>query len=184
MDKILAEYIIELIQRGNVMPIKTLNYGKEQVFIYRGNNEYFLYGELTGSTLISKENIINNFLDGTFSLGYCRALDKYNMEIKEGDRVASANGIIGTVEKVILDITELYKIRTEETDFKTFYKYHNIVKPLIIIKPTHRVQHNKYTGVRELLHIENTNISEVNQYECFDLIKLPKEVLYNVKSHE
>lgn len=184
MDKILIDYIIGLIQRGNVMPIKILNYGKEQVFLINKNKEFYLYGELTGLTLIPKENIINNFLDGTYSLGYCRALDKYNMEIKEGDRVASTSGIIGIVEKVILDVAELYKIKTGETDFKTFYKYHNIVKPLIIIKPTHRVQHNKYTGVRELLHIENTNIAEVSQYECFDLIKLPKEVLFNVKSHE
>ena len=43
MDKILIDYIIELIERGNVMPIKTLNYGKEQVFIYRGEDNNFFY---------------------------------------------------------------------------------------------------------------------------------------------
>ena len=181
MDKILIDYIIELIERGNVMPIKTLNYGKEQVFIYRGNNKYFLYGELTGSTLIPKENIINNFLDGTYSLGYCRALDKYNVEIKEGDRVGYTKGI-GTVEKVILDVNELYKLRTGETDFKTFYKYHHIVKPIVIVKPTHVIQENMETGMEEMLHVKNTVKSE--EHECSSLVKLPKEVIFNVKSHE
>ena len=181
MDRILTDYIFELIQRGNVMPIKTLNYGKEQVFIYRGNNKYFLYGELTGSTLIPKENIINNFLDGTYSLGYCRALDKYNVEIKEGDRVGFTKGI-GIVKRVILDVNELYKLRTNETEFKTFYKYHHIVKPIVIVKPTHIVQHNEYTGVEEMLHVENTVENE--EHECSRLVKLPKGVIFNVKSHE
>lgn len=182
MNRFLIDYIIELIQRGNVMPIKTLNYGKEQVFIYSKGKDFYLYGELTGSTLIPKENIINNFLDGTYSLGYCRALDRYNVEIKEGDKVASTGGIVGIVEKVILDIAELYKIRTGETEYKTFYKYNHIVKPLVIVKPTHIVQHNEYTGMRELLHVENTVENE--QYECFDLVKLPKDVVFNVKSHK
>ena len=181
MNKILIDYIIELIQRGNVMPIKTLNYGKEQVFIYSRKNDFFLYGELTGSTLIPKENIINNFLDGTYSLGYCRALDKYNMEIKEGDRVGYTKGI-GIVQKVILDVKELYKLRTGETDFKIYYKYDNIVKPIVIVKPTHVIQENKYTGIEEMLHVKNTVKSE--EHECSRLIKLPKEVIFNIKSHE
>ena len=177
-----TDYIINLVQRGRRIPIKILNYGKEQVFLLATDKRTFhLYGELSGLTDVDLNVVKNNFANGTYSLGYCRALDKFGAEIKVGDTIATGHAI-GKVKEIVLDITELLKVHGYD-EFKCYLKYDHILKPLVLVEYTHILQRNEYTDINELQHLRKGEIEE-DYVNAESLIVLDERVRFNVKSHK
>ena len=182
LQPIEIDYIINLVQKGRRIPIKVINYGKEQVFLLATSNEHFhLYGEITGLTDIDLNVIKNNFADGTYSLGYCRALDTFGAEIKVGDMVTTGHAI-GKVKEVVLDMTKLLKIHGYD-EFKCYLKYDHILKPLVLIEYTHILQRNEYTDINELKHLKKGEVQD-DYVNAERVIITNERVRFNVKSHE
>ena len=159
----IEETIIEQLQRGFIIPIKVKDYNT-QVFIGYKKGEtwymkdtktgetisetepdkYFLYDNVTGETTTCKENIIENFMNGTYTLGYSIVKDKMGTPIKKGDTILIDNKYIAKVNKIIIEPMELLK-EHGYSDFVSYIKYENILKPIIKCTVFKQEHENPYT---------------------------------------
>lgn len=161
MDLILAEYIIELIERGNTMPSLLNTY--EQVFIYKGEKEQLFITNGRGKFPITKEELKQDYISGKLTIGYNKALDKVGSRIHIGDTILYNNEKnIGEVEEIIYNLKELYTRKTGKEEYKTFYKYHHIIKPLLIIKPLYTIEENPITHLKEKIKVTKEGTEEIS----------------------
>lgn len=133
----IEDTILEQVQRGFSIPIRvsivTINEDikPSQTFLnYTKEKGYFLYNKNIGEIYNCKENIIENFIEGIYNLGYTIATDKLGNEIKKGDTILIDNKYIAKVNKVILEPMELLKENGYD-DYKSYIKYQYILKPVI-----------------------------------------------------
>ena len=153
----MADYIIELVERGRRIPVVLKNRNSSiQCFLYNDENTGSLniYSSLlNGGTYIAKEVLRDNLLNGTYELGYAEALDRFGTEIHEGDTVIIKGcDIAATVKRVITKPEEVYKLHTGKDEYKPFYKYDHVLKPVAELDRTNakQLQENKCTDLKEL----------------------------------
>ena len=155
LSPVIADYIIELVERGRRIPIIPKN----------RNSQYFLFYDEDTKTPGIHNSVINNnvymvksvlrdnLLDGTYELGYTEALDSLGTEINEGDTVIiKSRDIVATVKRVIINPKEVYKLHTGKDEYKPFYKYDHVLKPVAELDCTNakQLRENEYTGLKEL----------------------------------
>lgn len=157
LSPVIADYIIELVERGRRIPVVLKNRDSNiQCFLYNDENTGSLniYSSLlNGGTYIAKEVLRDNLLNGTYELGYTEALDRFGTEIHKGDTVITKDcNIVATVKRVITKPEEIYKLHTGKDEYKPFYKYDYVLKPIAELDCTNakQLRENKYTGLKEL----------------------------------
>lgn len=140
-----TEYLIELIQRGRRMPL-TVN-GRQIFLSYiEDEDKYYMYDELIGAVEIDLSELKRIMTNDYYSLGYNRALDSFNTEIKVGDTIVCADtGIVSKVTRVILEPLELLDLRMSYKGYVTYVKYDNVLKPLLEVEHLFKLENNKYT---------------------------------------
>lgn len=186
LSKFEVEHLIEDLKQGRIIPIKIKGYHKpEQLFLsYNKETRLFdIFGELTGLLDITENNIYLNFLENGYSIGYERALDMAGTEVRKGDFVVLPfNNEVGIVKNLIVEADELMEKCTESTDYKSFYKYHHILKPIAVIEITHHIGEGEHTRVTELQHVKPE--SEIKEVRTDRIITKNTRCFYNVKSYE
>lgn len=184
LTKFEVELLIEDLKQGRIMPIKIEGYRKpEQLFLSYDKKGFHTFGELTGLVDITENNIYLNFLENGYSIGYSRALDMTNTEVKEGDFIVLPfNNETGIVRKLIIEPETLMEKCTESTAYKSFYKYDHILKPIAVIEITHQIEKGEYTNVPELQHVKPKSITR--EIRTDRLITKNTRVYFNVKMHK
>lgn len=186
LSKFEVESLIEDLKQGNIIPINVGNYSsREQLFLsYNKETGLFnIFGELTGLVDITENNIYLNFLEYKYFIGYSRALDMTGTEVRKGDFVVLPfNNEVGIVKDIIIEADELMEKATETTYYKSFYKYHHILKPIAVIEITHHIGEGEHTGVTELQHVKPN--SEIKEIRTDRIITKNTRCYYNVKSYK
>ena len=186
LSKFEVEHLIGDLKQGNIIPINVGNYSnREQLFLsYNKETGLFnIFGELTGLIDITENNIYLNLLEYKYFIGYSRALDMAGTEVRKGDFVVLPfNNEIGVVKDIIVEADELMEKCTESTDYKSFYKYYHILKPIAVIEITHHIGEGEHTRVTELQHVKPE--SEIKEVRTERIITKNTRCFYNVKSYE
>ena len=152
---IIIDTIIEQLQRGYVIPINPSNYTQDLVFLsyIQNKGQYYLYSESTGKILIVKENIIENFKNGTYRLGYTKCIDKLGNTLFKNDKVIINGKYIGIIKNILIDPLELLKLEGYD-EYKGYIKYEHILKPKLIVKIIAEEYRNPFTKLNEFKSVK------------------------------